>query len=85
MKDIIQKIRRARSKYVEFRMSCEEIAKIAQKHINWNDDVSCDLYPSDGICIEIESRVCPVDRFFQLVADSEYGIINEELYIRNCI
>ena len=34
-------------------IACDDIAKEAQKHIDWDDNVSCEYYPSDGICIMI--------------------------------
>lgn len=31
------------------------IVKHPINHINWNNDVGCEFYPGDGICIEIEA------------------------------
>lgn len=86
MKEILfRKIRRASSKYVEFRAACGKIAKEAQKHIDWNDDVSCDFYPSDGICIEIDGNVCPATRFFELPEIIGNDKIDKYAYKINCI
>ena len=60
MNDILfKKIKRANSKYAEYLLACDKVAKAAQKHINWNDSVGCAYMPGDGLCIEIESYVCP--------------------------
>ena len=46
MNDILfNKIKRANSKYAEYLSACDKVAKAAQKHINWNDDVSCAYMP----------------------------------------
>lgn len=70
MNDILfNKIKRANSKYAEYLSACDKVAKAAQKHINWNDDVSCAYMPGDGLCIEIEGHVCPADSFFSSVKE----------------
>ena len=67
MNDILfKKIKRANSKYAEYLLACDKVAKAAQKHINWNDSVGCAYMPGDGLCIEIEAYVCPATRFFEL-------------------
>ena len=63
---LFKKIKRANSKYAEYLSACDKVAKVAQKHINWNDNVGCAYIPSDGLCIEIEGHVCPATRFFEL-------------------
>ena len=45
----------------------------------------CEYYPADGICIEIEEHVCYAFTFFELVEESENGIIDKRTYIDNCI
>lgn len=41
MNDILfNKIKKANSKYAEYLSACDKVAKAAQKHINWNDNVS---------------------------------------------
>lgn len=27
------------------------MAQEAQKYIDWNDDITCEYYPADGICL----------------------------------
>lgn len=86
MNDIIfRKIKKANSKYVEYLSACDKVAKAAQKHINWNDNVGCAYMPGDGICIEIEARVCPATRFFELLEISGNNTIDKNTYIKNCI
>ena len=58
MNDILfRKIKRANSKYTEYLSACDKVAKAAQKHINWNNNVGCAYIPGDGLCVEIEARV----------------------------
>lgn len=83
--DIFDKIRKANKKYVEYLSSCDKIAREAQKHIDWSDRVSCEYYPADGICIEIEEHVCNTFTFFELTEEVKDGMIDRETYIRNSI
>lgn len=39
--NIFDKIRKASNKYIEYMIACDDISKEAQKHINWDDNVSC--------------------------------------------
>jgi len=71
--------------YTVFAKKVGVIAREAQKHIDWDDDVSCDYMPGDGVCIEINAHVCPATRFFVLVEESEKGFIDKETYLANCI
>lgn len=86
MREILfRKIKRASFKYTEFRTACDKIAKEAQKHIDWDNEVSCDYYPGDGICIEIDGNVCPATIFFGLAEIIGNDNIDEYSYIRHCI
>ena len=39
MNDVLfRKIKKANKKYVEFLLACDKVAKVAQKHIDWNDE-----------------------------------------------
>ena len=78
-------IRRASIKYQGYMLDCYDIAKEAQKYIDWSDDVSCEYYPADGICIMIEEHVCPATIFFDLVEESENGMIDRVTFMINCI
>lgn len=83
--NIFDKIRKASNKYIEYMLACDDVAKEAQKHIDWNNDVSCEYYPSDGICIMIEEHVCSAETFFDLVKESENGMLDRGTFMRNCI
>lgn len=82
---IYKHIRTAEKKYISYMSVCGNIARKAQEYIDWNDDVSCEYYPGDGICIRINEHVCPATSFFALV--DEFGIdkMNEVTYNQNCI
>lgn len=71
--------------YSDYAIACDKVEKEAQKHINWCDRVSCEYYPGYGVCIEIEENVCYAITFFDLVDESENGMIDKKTYIKNCI
>lgn len=86
MNDILfKKIKRANSKYSEYLLACDKVAKEAQKHINWNNNVGCAYMPGDGLCIEIEAHVCPATRFFELPEIIGNDMIDEYTYRISCI
>lgn len=72
MKD---KIKKACDAYIEYSMACDEVAKEAQKYIDWDDSVSCEYFPSDGLCItattflggmyDMPESVCSATIFFK--------------------
>lgn len=82
---LFRKIKRANSKYTEYLSACDKVAKAAQKHINWNNNVGCAYIPGDGLCVEIEAHVCPVTRFFELPEIIGNDMIDEYTYRTNCI
>lgn len=68
--------------YINYRYRCEVLAKEAQKYINWDDKVSCEHLPADGLCIlatvpndcsmsEMPECVCPANSFFSSVKAKE--------------
>lgn len=71
--------------YNECLSVCDKIAKAAQNHIGWNDEVGCSYIPGKGLCIEIESNVCPVERFFELPKITGNNMISGYTYFINCI
>lgn len=83
--NIFDKIRKASNKYIEYMIACDNVAKEAQKHIDWNNDVSCEYYPGDGICIMIDEHVCYANTFFDLVEESENGMLDRGTFMINCI
>lgn len=83
--NIFDKIRKASNKYIEYMVACDDVAKEAQIYIDWDDNVSCEYYPADGICIMIDEHVCYANIFFDLVEESKNGMVDKETFIRNCI
>ena len=55
-KDIIKFTEKAIHKYDEYRKICGIIAKEAQKHIDWDNNVSCEYIPADGLCICVDGE-----------------------------
>lgn len=64
--------------YINYRHRCEALAKEAQKYIDWDNGVSCEHLPADGLCIlatipddcntsGMPECVCPADVFFSSV------------------
>ena len=84
--EIEDKILSAIRNYDKYRSYCQMIAAEAQKYIDWTYNVNCEYYPSDGLCLNIESDrvyVCPVDSFFYHV--ERYDSITENEFIKLCI
>ena len=80
-KDIKKFTEKAIHKYDEYREICGIIAKEAQKHIDWEDNVGCEYIPADGLCICVDSKynvlpyTIPVSSFFKMVKTN--GMITE--------
>ena len=53
--------------------------------LDWDNNVSCEYYPGDGICIMIDEHVCYANTFFDLVEESENGMLDRGTFMRNCI
>lgn len=65
-------IRIAEHKYMEYSDACSSVAKEAQKYIDWDDNIGCEYFPSDGVCLTTsEAKVCPADSFFEAVKDKD--------------
>jgi hypothetical protein len=80
--NINQMIKKADDAYINYMNKCESLAKEAQKYIDWDDKVSCEYLPADGLCIlatvpsdcntsGMPESVCPVDSFFSSVKAKE--------------
>lgn len=78
--NISKLLKAADDAYINYRYRCEDIAKEAQKYIGWDDKVSCEHLPADGLCIlatvpddcntsEMPECVCPADSFFSSVKE----------------
>lgn len=86
MSNINSLIKRATASYTTYTARCDDIAKEAQMHIDWGDNVKCEYFPSDGLCLTIDFDrlyVCPVGLFFEYI--DEYGSISENEFIKMCI
>lgn len=84
-REILDKIIMVGNTYSDYAIACDKVEKEAKKHIDWCDRVSCEYYPGYGVCIEIEENVCDAITFFDLVEDSENGMIDESTYQTNLI
>lgn len=74
--------KRAEKAYYLYRERCDDVAKEAQKYIDWDNNVGCEYLPYDGLCIlatvsyeysnggMLES-VCPTSIFFSFVKSRE--------------
>jgi len=76
--NINQMIKKADDAYINYRHRCESLAKEAQKYIDWDEKVSCEHLPADGLCIlatipddcntsGMPECVCPAEVFFSSV------------------
>lgn len=76
--DISKLLKNADDAYINYRYKCEALAKKAQQYIDWDDSVSCEHLPADGLCIlatmsddcgiyGMPECVCPADLFFSYV------------------
>ena len=82
---IFNKIKKASKKHMEAEFACDSVAIEAQKHIDWDQEVGCCYVPGDGVCIEIDSHLCPATRFFELMEFIGNDMIDEKTYLSNCI
>lgn len=80
--NITKLLKNADDSYINYRHKCEALAKEAQKFIDWDDRVSCEHLPADGLCIlatipddcsigGMPECVCPADLFFSSVKSKE--------------
>ena len=80
--NISKLLKNADDAYINYRHKCEALAKEAQKYIDWDDRVSCEHLPADGLCIlatipndcnisGMPECVCPADVFFSTVASKK--------------
>lgn len=78
--NIYKLLKAANDAYINYERRCEDIAKEAQKYIDWNDNVGCEYLPADGLCIlatipddcntsEIPECVCSANSFFSSVKE----------------
>lgn len=83
-KDIKKFTEKALEKYLDFKHYCDIIAIEAQKHVDCIDDITCDMVPGDGLCLETDipqarmPMVIPVTSFFDAVKKKEDGMLTYE-------
>ena len=76
MDDYSKLVEKASESYHKHRTSCDMVAKLAQKYIDWDDSIGCDYFPGDGVCITTKFElVCRASVFFIFIHDHEikYG------------
>lgn len=80
--NIKKMLKDADDSYINYRHRCEALAKEAQNYIDWDDRVSCEHLPVDGLCIlatvptdsnisGMPECVCLADLFFSSVKSKE--------------
>lgn len=71
-------IRKADNAYITYQQACDTLASEAQEYIDWDDNVGCQHFPADGLCIMatlpdncgvfgMPECVCPIKSFFEFV------------------
>lgn len=77
-------INEAANSYISYRNCCDKVAIEAQKHIDWDNDIGCEYFPSDGVCLTTtDAYVCPATTFFGVI--KEKGKISRSEFISICI
>lgn len=77
-------IKNIESSYISYRQNCDNIAIEAQKYIDWDDDIGCEYFPNDGVCLTTtDARVCPAAAFFRVIKTK--GGISKSEFISICI
>lgn len=83
MNKISKLINKADSLQLKCNAVCSEIAREAQKYIDWTDEIQCEVKPGDGVTLFHEMYVCPASTFFQYVEKN--GKISESDFRCLCI
>lgn len=77
-------IDKASSSYISYRQNCDKVAIEAQKYIDWDNDIGCECFPSDGICLTTtDAFVCPATIFFSTI--KEKGEIGHSEFKSICV
>lgn len=89
MENFIKKVEKTEKLFFEFNISCEEIAKEAQKYIDFDENVLCGYVEGDGLCLSVEvpfkyalgfnTCICPASIFFKYV-ENKTKITDNEFY-----
>lgn len=84
MKYIKKLIGKAIKAETELFKARSNIAIEAQEYIDWNENISCEYLPSDGLCIsDGDFSLVPVSIFFHIV--EEKGVMTKEDFYKNTI
>ena len=71
-------IRKEDNDYITYQQASDTLASEAQKSNDWDDNVGCQHFPADGLCIMetlpdncgvfgMPECVCPIKSFFEFV------------------
>lgn len=72
------------SSYTSYRQYCDKVAIEAQKYIDWDNDIGCEYFPSDGVCLtRTDAYVCPATAFFGVI--KEKGQISQSEFKSICV
>lgn len=83
-KEVRELILKAYSEHSNYVKDCSNIAKLAQEYIDWDENIGCEYFPADGICLtavapleyysrhELSECVCPAPLFFEYI--HEHGL-----------
>lgn len=67
-----------------YRQYCDKVAIEAQKYIDWDNDIGCEYFPSDGVCLTTtDAYVCPATAFFGVI--KEKGQISQSEFKSICV
>lgn len=77
-------INKVGASYISYRQTCDKVAIEAQKYIDWDNDIGCEYFPSDGVCLTTtDAHVCPAVAFFGVV--KEKGKIAQREFMSICV
>lgn len=72
------------SSYTSYKQHCDKVAIEAQKYIDWDNDIGCEYFPSDGVCLTTtDAYVCPATAFFEVI--KEKGQISQSEFKSICV
>ena len=82
-RDIMKFVEKAHKKHNEFMGVCDVIVTEAKKHILYTDEISCDFYPGDGICLCVDGMdsmpyVVPATTFFKYAKSKEGAPLHDD-------
>lgn len=79
-----QLINKASTSYISYKQNCDKVAIEAQKYIDWDNDIGCEYFPSDGVCLTTTyAHICPAAAFFGVI--KEKGNISQWEFESICV